>query len=68
MASTMRARAQNAKGGPEAALQRWYVAVYWQVGAPSFSPVTGGVALPTKIPQVFAVALLLDVALQPVPV
>ena len=43
-------------------------AAYWQTGAPSFSPVMGAVALPTKIPQVFVVALLFDVAAQPVPV
>jgi hypothetical protein len=30
--------------------------------------VIGGVALPTKIPQVFVVALFFDVAAQPVPV
>ena len=47
-------------------LQLWLVA-YWHVGAPSFSPVIGGVALPTKIPQVVVVAVLDDVPLQPVP-
>ena len=41
---------------------------YWHCGAPSFCPVTGGVALPTKIPQVFVVALFFDVAAHPVPV
>jgi hypothetical protein len=40
---------------------------YWHCGAPSDCPVIGGVALPTKIPHVLAVALLLDVADQPVP-
>jgi hypothetical protein len=29
--------------------------------------VTGGVTAPTKIPQVFVVALFFDVAFQPVP-
>ena len=64
----MRARGENAKGGAEAPpLNGPLSASYWQVGAPSASPVTGGVALPTKIPQVFVVAVLVLVALHPVP-
>jgi len=65
----MRTRPENAKGGTWPPIAwRGCGERYWQTGAPSFWPVIGGVALPTKIPQVFVVALLLDVAAHPVPV
>ena len=44
------------------------VLVYWHAGAPSFAPVIGAVAVPTKIPQVVVVALFFAVAFHPVPV
>ena len=40
---------------------------YWQVGEPSTDTPAGGVAVPTKIPQVLLVVVLDDVALQPEP-